>query len=165
MYLAAIVAADLVVTEFGPSASVYSAFAFIGLDLIARDRLHDLWATNLLPNMAVMILAGSALGYLLNGDAARVAVASGCAFAAATSVDYLLYHVLKARGWRWIERANGSNIPAAAVDSVVFPLMAFGPPLLWPIVFGQFCAKVGGGVVWSLVLQGRKERELVVTGG
>ena len=47
-------------------------------------------------------------------------------------------------------RVNGSNVVGAAVDSLVFPTLAFGA-FLWPIVLGQFAAKVAGGVLWSLV--------------
>ena len=40
----------------------------------------------------------------------------------------------------------------AAVDSVVFPALAFGA-MLPLIVVGQFGAKVLGGAAWSLVLR------------
>lgn len=53
-------------------------------------------------------------------------------------------------------KINGSNIASAAVDSVVFPTVAFGSFL--PIVtLGQFVAKVLGGFIWSLILN-RKEK-------
>jgi len=38
-------------------------------------------------------------------------------------------------------------------------LIAFGTPLLWAIVFGQFTAKVAGGYLWSLVLGRRAPRQ------
>lgn len=43
MYLAAIVAANLLVARFGPSVVVLNAFLFIGLDITTRDSLHDRW--------------------------------------------------------------------------------------------------------------------------
>jgi hypothetical protein len=43
LYLAAIVAANLSVAYFGPASTIVNAFLFIGLDLTARDRLHDAW--------------------------------------------------------------------------------------------------------------------------
>jgi hypothetical protein len=43
LYLTAIVAANLLTARFGPTASIYNAFALIGLDLITRDRLADFW--------------------------------------------------------------------------------------------------------------------------
>jgi hypothetical protein len=42
-YLVAIVAANWSVSHWGPRAAVYNAFILIGLDLVARDRLHDAW--------------------------------------------------------------------------------------------------------------------------
>lgn len=150
-YLAAIVAANIIVTEKGPSWSVYTAFALIGLDLSCRDRLHDLWRGHLLRNMALLIAAGSAISYLLNRDAGRIALASCLAFGAAATVDGIIYHLR--RRAPWMERANDSNVAGAAVDSLVFPIVAFGTPVLWAIVFGQFCAKVAGGYLWSRVLK------------
>jgi uncharacterized PurR-regulated membrane protein YhhQ (DUF165 family) len=56
---------------------------------------------------------------------------------------------------------NGSNVLSAAVDSVLFPTIAFGA-LLPVIVLGQFAAKVLGGAVWSWILgKGRKQQQEV----
>lgn len=150
VYLAAIVAANLSVEHWGPRAVIYNAFLFIGLDLTCRDRLHDLWRGHLIRNMGLLILAGSGLSYIVNRDTAKIAVASCVAFGAAAVVDALVYHLRRDRPW--IERVNESNLFGAAVDSLVFPWIAFGA-FLWPIVFGQFCAKVAGGVVWSFVIK------------
>jgi hypothetical protein len=38
------------------------------------------------------------------------------------------------------------------VDSIIFPALAFGFPLLYIIVIQQFLAKVLGGWLWSLIL-------------
>ena len=154
-YLAAIVAANLSVAEWGPRAAIYNAFLFIGLDLTSRDRLHDLWRGHLLRNMALLIVAGSALSYVFGlwlgtgPDVARVAFASCVAFGSAAVADALAYHLLRRRPW--FERANQSNVVGAAVDSLVFVA-------LWPfgfdftLAFTLFAAKVAGGVVWSFVL-------------
>ncbi|MCI0397674.1 MAG: VUT family protein [Chloroflexi bacterium] len=151
LYLIAIILANLSVATFGPDVVIINAFLFIGLDLTARDRLHDAWrGKNLFPKMAALIAAGSILSWLLNRNAGQVALASFVAFAAAATVDAIVYHLL-GRYPRWL-RINGSNIPSAAVDSLVFPTLAFGS-FLWPIVLGQFAAKTLGGFVWSLILR------------
>lgn len=154
LYLAAIVAANLIVTTYGPKWSIVTAFVLIGLDLTARDGLHDAWGTRhgrqLLPRMAALIVAGSGLSYLLNQDAGRVAVASCAAFAAAGLVDAVVYGLLSHKPR--FDRITGSNIVAAAVDSIVFPAIAFGLPLMYDITVGQFAAKVGGGVIWAYLL-------------
>ncbi len=49
-------------------------------------------------------------------------------------------------------RANDSNVLGSAIDSIVFPTMAFGV-FMPEIVLGQFVAKFFGGLLWSLVLQ------------
>jgi len=149
-YLFAIVLANLAVTEYGPRISVYTAFAFIGLDLTCRDRLHDAWAGHVLRNMAALILAGSLISYVLNRDTARIALASCIAFGAAAAVDAVTYHLLRRR--EWYERANGSNLAGSATDSALFLPLAFGT-FPWAIMFAQFCAKVAGGVVWAFVLR------------
>lgn len=152
IYLAAIVAANLTVTALGPAASVPIAFVWIGLDLTLRDTIHErLQGRGLWPRMLALIVAGGVLSWLVNRDAGTIAVASTVAFIAAASVDAVAYTLLGDRSRRL--RVNGSNVLSAAVDSLVFPAIAFGLPLLWPIVIGQFVAKVAGGAFWYEVLR------------
>lgn len=135
--------------RWGPTAIPYitsiNAFALIGLDLALRDWLH----MRLKPaHMLGLILAAGALTYALNPDAGRIAVASACAFTAAALVDWGIF--ARASG-TWLKRANASNIAGAAVDSLVFPTLAFGA-LLPGVVLGQFLAKVLGGAMWAALL-------------
>lgn len=151
IYLAAIITANLLTAQFGPAFSIVTAFLFIGLDLVARDRLHDRWHGNgLLWKMGLLILSGSMISYLINADAGIIGLASCLAFGAAAIVDGIVYALLRDKVY--LLRVNGSNVPAAAVDSLVFPWVAFGGfmPL---IVLAQFVAKVLGGFVWSLFLR------------
>ena len=154
MYLAAIVLANLSIVAFGPSASILNAFLFIGLDLTARDALHEKWHGNhLVRNMALLIASGSVLSGLLNYNAIPIAIASFIAFAASATVDTVVYSWLEKRS-RFV-KVNGSNVLSGAVDSVVFPLLAFGWPPLWGIMLGEFVAKVVGGLAWSYILRKR----------
>ncbi len=157
LYLAAIVLANLSVARFGPSVAILNAFLFIGLDLTARDQLHEAWrGNNLLLKMTGLIAAGSILSWLLNANAGPIALASFVAFAAAATVDAVAYQLLGDLP-RWL-RINGSNVPSALVDSIVFPTLAFGG-FLWGITLGQFAAKVLGGFLWSLVFRWFDRRE------
>jgi hypothetical protein len=160
MYLAAIVAANLTVAMWGPSMTIFNAFLFIGLDLTARDKLHDTWHGRLLwPKMTALIATGSVLSWTINRDAGQIALASFIAFALAGAVDAGAYHMLRNRTW-W-QRVNGSNTLSAAVDSIVFPTLAFGT-FMPAIIAGQFMAKVVGGAVWSMIIaqvQTPKEQE------
>jgi queuosine precursor transporter len=150
IFIAAITTANLLVAWLGPWFSPVNAFVLIGLDLSLRDWLHDRWRHQL-HKMGLLIVTAGVLSWLLNPAAGRIAIASVTAFTLAATFDALVYHQLIDR--RWMVRANGSNLAGAGVDSVVFPLVAFGlfPGLLAVIVL-QFAAKVAGGFLWALAL-------------
>jgi queuosine precursor transporter len=144
-YAAAMVLANMSVAAFGPWVSPINAFVLIGLDLALRDWLHvrlRVW------QMGTLIAGTGALTYLLNPAAGMIAVASSAAFTAAAVVDWATFARLRGS---WMFRANGSNVAGAAVDSLVFPTLAFGV-LMPQIVLAQFAAKVAGGAVWALLL-------------
>lgn len=150
LYLAAIVAANLSVNAFGPSVVVVNAFLLIGLDLSLRDVLHERWQhRHLTLKMSALILAGSTLSWVIDRDAGRIAIASAVAFGAAGVADAFVYWL--ARRSSRLTRMNASNSVSAAVDSLLFPTIAFGGfmPL---ITAGQYLAKVVGGAVWAWLL-------------
>lgn len=147
-YAAAMILANLSVAAFGPAISPVNAFLLIGLDLALRDWLHvrlKAW------QMLALIVATSALTYVLNPAAGKIAVASSAAFTAAALVDWATFARLRGS---WLVRANGSNVAGAAVDSLIFPTLAFGA-LMPHIVALQFIAKVAGGALWAWVLSRR----------
>lgn len=158
-YLAAIVAANLILTSIlthggSPWWSVLTAFLFIGADFTLRDGLTDAWrGRGLTWKMALLIVAGSLLSYALNRDSATIATASAVAWGSAAVVDWAFYMTLYHRPW--MQRTTGSNIPSSAVDSVVFPWLAFGG-LNIALTIAQFVAKVGGGLLWAYVLKGKR---------
>ena len=145
VYAAAMVLANLSVAAFGPWVSPINAFALIGLDLALRDWLH---VRLRMSQMGALIASTGVLTYLLNPAAGQIAVASAAAFTAAALVDWGAF--LKLRG-SWLFRANGSNVAGAAVDSLVFPTLAFGA-LMPGVVLAQFVAKVAGGAIWAYLL-------------
>jgi uncharacterized PurR-regulated membrane protein YhhQ (DUF165 family) len=147
-YVAAMLLANLLVSKFGPAISPVLAFSLIGFDLSMRDWLHirlRAW------QMAGLIVVAGALTYLLNPAAGMIAVASSVAFTAAALVDWATFTRLRGS---WLRRANGSNVAGAAVDSLIFPTLAFGA-LMPHIVLLQFIAKVAGGALWAWVLSRR----------
>lgn len=150
IYLIAIVAANLLVAQFGAWITILNAFVFIGLDITTRDYLHEAWRKRLWLKMGLLIASGSVLSWLLNKDAGRIALASFLAFAASGVVDAVTYQILHKR--QFLIKCNGSNIFSSLTDSILFPTIAFGSfiPL---VILGQFAAKVGGGFVWSLILR------------
>ena len=153
-YAVAMIAANLLVATFGPAISPINAFLLIGLDLTLRDWLHVRLKTW---QMGGLILGTGALTYLLNPAAGMIAVASAVSFLVAALVDWAIF--VKTTG-SWIKRANVSNTAGAAVDSLLFPTIAFGA-LMPEIVALQFVAKVSGGAVWSYVLEKKLKHELL----
>lgn len=141
-------AANLSVAALGPWVSPINAFVLIGLDLALRDWLHmrlETW------QMGALIGSTGMLTYALNPAAGMIAVASSVAFTAAAVVDWATFARLRGS---WLRRANGSNLAGAAVDSLVFPTLAFGV-LMPQIIALQFTAKVAGGAFWAAVLARR----------
>ena len=59
---------------------------------------------------------------------------------------------MRLRKYKFLIRSNGSNIAGSALDSIIFPTMAFGV-FMPEIILGQFVAKVAGGAIWSFILQ------------
>jgi len=149
-YIGAAALANVSAAVFGPVATPFNALLLVGLDLSCRDALHDAWGgRGLVWRMAGLVAVGGLVSGLVLPGARAVAVASAISFVAAGCVDAAVYHALRRRTARF--RVNGSNVVASAVDSVLFPTLAFGAwmPL---VVVGQWAAKVCGGYVWSLVL-------------
>lgn len=149
IFICALVVANLSVAMFGPWVSPINAFLLIGLDLSLRDKLHDQWNGNPVKIGSLIGVAGL-VSYLINPASGMIAIASVCAFCASMVVDSVVYQKMKDRPW--FERANTSNIAGAAVDSLIFPTIAFGE-LIWLIVLLQFVAKVSGGLIWSCIFK------------
>jgi len=145
-YAVAMTLANLLVATFGPAISPINAFFLIGLDLTLRDWLHVRLKTW---QMGGLIIGTGLITYLLNPASGMIAVASAVSFLVASVVDWAVF--VKATG-SWIKRANVSNTAGAAVDSLLFPTIAFGV-LMPEIIALQFIAKVSGGAVWSFLLQ------------
>lgn len=150
IYIAALVAANLLVAWLGVWFSLINAFVLIGLDLSLRDKLHDLWEGEKLPiKMGGLIATASIVSYAINPATGMIAFASLAAFSLSMVADSVVYQYLKYKDK--VIRINGSNIAGAAVDSVVFPTIAFGG-LMLEIVALQFFAKVFGGFIWGKIL-------------
>jgi uncharacterized PurR-regulated membrane protein YhhQ (DUF165 family) len=100
--------------------------------------------------MGGLISIASIISYALNPATGMIAFASLAAFSLSMVADSFVYHYLKK--YKHSIRVNGSNIAGSAVDSLVFPTIAFGG-LMLEIVALQFLAKVIGGFIWSKILR------------
>lgn len=150
IYIMAICAANFSVNTFGPAVTPVNALLFIGLDFVIRDKLHE--RVGVLRMLFLITVAGC-ISYLLNPATDMIAVASVAAFSLAAVTDATIYQLLIRKSW--LVKSNGSNIAASAVDSLVFPFIAFGIFIPW-VVAGQFISKVLGGAVWSWLLRSIK---------
>ena len=151
LYMLSMTAANLLVAQFGPAISPILAFFLIGLDLSLRDWLHvRLRAIQMLG----LIASAGLLTHILNPAAGIIAVASSAAFTGAALVDWAVFAKLASKPW--LIRSNASNVAGAAVDSIIFPTIAFGA-LMPQIVAMQFVAKVAGGAVWSWIIHKKLE--------
>jgi uncharacterized PurR-regulated membrane protein YhhQ (DUF165 family) len=146
LYITAIVAANYGVSLFGPWSAPIIAFLLIGAVLTLRDKLHDLYGPR---TVMWLILLGTVISVLFGGSMARIALAGALAFTVSELADTGVYHVLRKQPW--LRRVNVSNTAGAAVDSILFPSLAFGGfPVA--IVLLQFAAKTAGGALWALLL-------------
>lgn len=146
IYAFAMTAANMSVAMFGPSITPINAFVFIGLDLALRDLLHTKISRL---QMLSLIVATGFLTYVLNPAAGMIAIASAVSFTAAALVDWSIFARITGS---WMRRSNASNVGGAAIDSLLFPTIAFGA-LMPQIVAMQFIAKVIGGAFWTWAIK------------
>lgn len=150
LYVSAIVCANLSVAYFGPVSTPINAFFLIGLDMAIRDKLHESISSKYrFYYIGSLILVAGLISHLLNPATGIIAIASLIAFISSAFVDTIIYHWLIEK--EYFVKCNVSNVGGAAVDSLVFPMIAFGSFMPF-VVVGQFVAKVLGGFVWSLIL-------------
>lgn len=135
---------------FGPAITPVNAFLLIGLDFVIRDKMHE--HIGIARMLALVAIAG-AISFAINPATDMIAIASVSAFALASITDAAVYHALIRKPW--LIKSNGSNVASSAVDSLAFPLIAFGA-FVPMVVLGQFAAKVFGGAIWAWMLRGVK---------
>ena len=149
LFLGSAVSANIAVNAWGQPALVFTAWVLIPFDLLTRDILHDRWrGPALWKRMALLILLGALLTCAASWDARQVALASFLAFAASGATNAAVFHRLLHRT-RYF-RMNASNLFAASVDSIVFPVVAFGAAgTSGALCFAQATSKFVGGLLWS----------------
>lgn len=146
-YLMAAITANLLVWWFGQRALVVTAVVLLPFDFLARDMLHHRWSEcdghgRLWARMCALIIGGSILTFMCNPTAGCVALASSVSFLAAGMIDVVTYELLQRRS-RGV-RMNASNATAAVLDSIVFPMIAFGGLNGW-LSLSQALLKFAGG--------------------
>lgn len=156
-FLLSIAAANLAVAHWGQVALVVTAWVVIPFDMLTRDLLHERWqGDRLVLRLAGLVVAGAAIAVAVSPSSLRVSSASCASFAASMAVNAAVFHAMLARSR--FSRMNASNLLAAIVDSILFPLLAFGE-LELALSAAQAGSKFAGGVAWTtLVLCRRDDR-------
>jgi len=149
-YLAAILMANGLVSYFGQEALPFTSFFLIPFDLLARDVLHEEWKDDIFlwTKMTSLIIGGAILSYVTSIATPAVSFASGVSFLLMGMTNAFVYFLMM-RAPRMI-RMNVSNLFAAIVDSLVFPLLAFGTIVI-SLSVAQAVSKTAGGFFWTLL--------------
>lgn len=156
-FLACIVAANYVTTEYGMTPVGFGLVAtagtyFAGLTFVLRDTVQD--GLGKLATVG-LIIAGAGLSYLVSDP--FIALASGVAFLVSELADLAVYTPLRRRGY--VRAAIASNVVGAAVDTVLF-LWVAGFPIQQALA-GQMVGKVAvTAAVVALVAAYRLRRKV-----
>lgn len=150
-YVASNILANLTVSWYGQIALVFTALVFVPFDLTSRDLLHDRWSNSegMKIKMSALIFVSAILTYMVSRDAERVAVASATSFFLSGVCDTVVYQLLHSKS-RQI-KMNSSNAASGLLDSILFPLIAFGA-IDWRLSFFQWALKFTGGFFWTFFL-------------
>jgi hypothetical protein len=150
LYLLSVVAANISIAAYGPSALLFVSWVVIPFDLTLKDALQERWTGDgLVKKLGALVFAGSVLSALLSKGSAMVSLASFVAFAVAGTADGFVFHKMPKN--KPLLRVNASNVIGALFDSWLFQAIAFGSAETG-MVFAQAASKSVGGFVWSLIL-------------
>jgi uncharacterized PurR-regulated membrane protein YhhQ (DUF165 family) len=150
VYLAAFVAANLLVKNYGAHGLWFSSFLLIPFDFVCRCIFHETWkGKKLIINLTALTLVSGLITFLINHEALNIALASFCGFIAAQIGAGIFYQKNKAKSWFY--KVNVSDLIAICFDSIVFQLIAFHVINL-NVTGGQIIIKFLGGLMWYFIL-------------
>lgn len=150
IYLAAFVAANLIVNHCGAYGLWFSSALLIPFDFVCRCIFHETWkGYRLILNLATLTIVSGIITFIVNYQALDIAIASFCGFTAAQIGAGIFYQSNKKASWFY--KVNASDLIAIIFDSAVFQIVAFGVMKL-DIIGGQIFIKFLGGVLWYLIL-------------
>lgn len=150
IYLAAFVAANLLVKHYGPTGLWFSSFLLIPFDFVCRCIFHETWSgKRLVINLSALTLLSGLITFAINSAALNIALASFAGFAAAQVGAGIFYQRNKKASWFY--KVNVSDLLAIVFDSIVFQLVAFSA-LDITVTGGQVVIKFLGGLLWYFIL-------------
>lgn len=156
-YLIILVCANLAVYVTGQVALLLTGLILVPFDFAIRVRLQEAWTgPGLWGRLLALMVAGGLLTVLALPDAHQVALASVAAFAAGSLLGAWTYAAVL--HWRSSWARICSLAAMAAIDSVVFPLLAFESVSGW-LMAGQFIMKWTASLGFLTVLSSRYWRK------
>lgn len=151
-YIGCVILPNLLIARFGVidvapgpwTVMAPAAVLAVGLALVVRDVLHEAAGVRI---VLAAIVAGTVLSFLVAD--ARTALASGCAFLLAETLDLGVYSACRRRGWT--VAALVSSAAGLVLDSLVFLWLAFGSLAFLPgQLLGKALAVLAGVAVGSV---------------
>lgn len=146
VYVAIFLLANLLVASFGPAVTPFNALFLIAADMVLRDRIQ--FESGAAWSILACLLAGVATVLIAPGSE-MIALASGLSCLLAGSASAIAFK-LKSGGF--FQKALPANVISAAVDSIAFPLIAFGA-IMPGITVAQFAAKTIGASIILLIIR------------
>lgn len=151
IYIMVSILANVMLSNFGAIMIPINSFFLISIDMVLRDRLHDKWkGDNMWLKMAMLILISGTLSNLFFNVEGIIAIASFSAFFVSSMINAFVYNLLISK--TWMVRSNLSNVVGSIVDSLLFPLIAFGV-LFGDLIIMQLIAKLTGSFFWSNIFK------------
>lgn len=150
LYLAALIAANLIVKHFGAYGLWFSSVILIPFDFVCRCIFHENWkGIKLVKNLILLTLASGLITVLLNYDALNIALASFAGIAAVQIGAGLFYQRFKNKSLFF--KVNLSDLVAIVIDSIVFQYVAF-QIIDFEVTGGQILIKFIGGLFWFFII-------------
>jgi len=155
-FLAAFVAANLIVKHFGQYGLWFSSALLIPFDFVARCVIHEKYkGYKLVLVLFALTLCAAAVTVAFNWNALNIAAASICGFAAAQLGAGAFYQGNIKRSL--FIKVNISDLIAICLDSVIFQIVAFSS-FNPTVTLGQIVIKFLGGLFWYFVLFRKREK-------
>lgn len=144
-YVGLFTLANVLVSMFGVWVTPLNSLFIIAADMVMRDRIQ--YDSGFMVAMFACLMAGTAT-VLISPGSEMIAIASFSSVVLAGSGSAIVFH-FKSGGF--YSKALPANICAAAIDSVAFPVIAFGS-VMYDVSIAQFAAKTAGAtaIIWIM---------------
>ena len=146
LYASLFILANIMVATFGPVITPINALVLISADIVIRDKLQ--YKYGFLTSILACFIAG-AMTVVIQSGAGMIAVASMLSVVLSGVASAVSF---KLKSGSFFQKAIPASVVAALVDSIAFPLIAFGSIMPW-VTIGQFAAKTIGAMTILYIMK------------